>query len=96
VVGTGRGSVSPGLTNAILRVDAHHYVWDLTVRDQPWTTELPLLRRSLGFAELCPGQKMSGTCWGLVSPGWPGQGERLSRYAGGPRVTVGLDDVMTL
>src|SRR5215470_6577088 len=30
------------------------HVWDLTVRDQPWTTELPLLRRSFGFAELCP------------------------------------------
>jgi hypothetical protein len=53
-VGTSRGSVPPGMMNAILRVDAHHHVWDLTVRDQPWTTELPLLRRSLGFAELCP------------------------------------------
>jgi L-fuconolactonase len=40
--------------NAILRVGAHHHVWDLTVRDQPWTTELPLLRRSFGFAELRP------------------------------------------
>jgi L-fuconolactonase len=40
--------------NAILRVDAHHHVWDLAVRDQPWTTELPPLRRSFGFAELCP------------------------------------------
>jgi L-fuconolactonase len=40
--------------NATLRVDAHHHVWDLTVRDQPWTTELPPLRRSFGFAELCP------------------------------------------
>jgi L-fuconolactonase len=40
--------------NATLRVDAHHHVWDLTVRDQPWTAELPPLRRSFGFAELCP------------------------------------------
>jgi L-fuconolactonase len=40
--------------NDNLRVDAHHHVWDLTVRDQPWTTELPLLRRSFGFAELRP------------------------------------------
>jgi L-fuconolactonase len=40
--------------NATLRVDAHHHVWDLTVRDQPWTTELPPLRRSFGFAGLCP------------------------------------------
>jgi len=40
--------------NTILRVDAHHHIWDLTVRDQPWTTELPPLRRSFGFAELSP------------------------------------------
>jgi L-fuconolactonase len=40
--------------NTIMRVDAHHHVWDLTVRDQPWTTGLPPLRRSFGFAELCP------------------------------------------
>jgi L-fuconolactonase len=26
--------------NAIMRVDAHHHVWDLTVRDQPWTPQL--------------------------------------------------------
>jgi L-fuconolactonase len=42
------------MMNAIPRVDAHHHVWDLTVRDQPWTTELPPLRRSFGFAELRP------------------------------------------
>jgi predicted TIM-barrel fold metal-dependent hydrolase len=42
------------MMNASLRVDAHHHVWDLTVRDQPWTTELPPLRRSFGFAELRP------------------------------------------
>ena len=35
-------------------VDAHHHVWDLTVRDQPWITgpELAPLRRSFGVAEL--------------------------------------------
>jgi predicted TIM-barrel fold metal-dependent hydrolase len=21
-----------------MRIDAHHHVWDLTIRDQPWTT----------------------------------------------------------
>lgn len=36
------------------RVDAHHHVWDLAVRDQPWTRELPLLRRSFAFDELRP------------------------------------------
>jgi L-fuconolactonase len=36
------------------RVDAHHHLWDLGVRDQPWTAELPPLRRSFGFDELEP------------------------------------------
>jgi L-fuconolactonase len=36
------------------RVDAHHHVWDLTVRDQPWTAGLPALRRSFDLAELEP------------------------------------------
>jgi L-fuconolactonase len=37
-----------------IRVDAHHHLWDLSVRDQPWTAELPVLRRSFGLAELTP------------------------------------------
>lgn len=41
-------SESPG------RVDSHHHVWDLSVRDQPWVADKPLLRRSFAFAELAP------------------------------------------
>jgi L-fuconolactonase len=37
-----------------MRFDAHHHVWDLAVRDQPWTSELPTLRRSFVFDELVP------------------------------------------
>jgi L-fuconolactonase len=36
----------------IRRVDAHHHVWDLAIRDQPWTADLPALRRSFAFDEL--------------------------------------------
>jgi len=36
------------------RVDAHHHVWDLAVRDQPWTADLPPLRRSFALDELAP------------------------------------------
>ncbi|WP_426565937.1 amidohydrolase family protein [Angustibacter sp. McL0619] len=36
------------------RVDAHHHVWDLAVRDQPWTEKLPVLRRSFELDELRP------------------------------------------
>ncbi len=37
-----------------IRIDAHHHVWDLGRRPQPWTDELPALRRSFGFHELAP------------------------------------------
>jgi L-fuconolactonase len=33
-------------------VDAHTHVWDLFVRDQPWTRELPSLRRSFSVHDL--------------------------------------------
>ena len=33
--------------NTIMRVDAHHHVGDLTVRDQPSTTGLPPLRAAV-------------------------------------------------
>ncbi len=36
------------------RVDSHHHVWDLEARDQPWTAELPALRRSFSLADLRP------------------------------------------
>jgi len=36
------------------RIDAHHHVWDLAVRDQPWTAEFPPLRRSFAMDELLP------------------------------------------
>ena len=36
------------------RIDAHHHIWDLGVRDQPWTKDLPTLRRSFSYAELAP------------------------------------------
>jgi L-fuconolactonase len=36
------------------RIDAHHHVWDLTIRDQPWTAELPVLRRSFTMDDLRP------------------------------------------
>ena len=37
-----------------MTVDAHHHVWDLTVRDQPWTAGMPTLRRSFSFEDLRP------------------------------------------
>jgi L-fuconolactonase len=35
-------------------IDAHHHVWDLGVRDQPWTAGLAPLRRSFSVDDLRP------------------------------------------
>ncbi|MDA0184923.1 amidohydrolase family protein [Solirubrobacter phytolaccae] len=36
----------------MFRVDAHHHVWNLEVRDQPWIDEESPLRRSFGVEDL--------------------------------------------
>ena len=43
-----------------MRVDAHHHLWDLDVRDQPWTRDLPALRRSFGLDDLRPSLRRHG------------------------------------
>ncbi|MFF2514993.1 amidohydrolase family protein [Streptomyces sp. NPDC058086] len=45
-----------------MRVDAHHHVWDLAVRDQDWITgpELRPLRRDFGVADLAPQARAAG------------------------------------
>ncbi|MCU1596337.1 MAG: hypothetical protein JWQ47_76 [Glaciihabitans sp.] len=42
------------IRSAMVRIDAHHHVWDLDVRDQPWTAGLPALRRSFDIDDLAP------------------------------------------
>lgn len=37
-----------------MRIDAHHHLWDLAVRDQPWTADLPAIRRSFALDDLVP------------------------------------------
>ncbi|MCZ4604792.1 amidohydrolase family protein [Streptomyces sp. Lzd4kr] len=43
-------------------VDAHHHVWDLSVRDQDWITgpELQPLRRNFGIGDLAPEARAAG------------------------------------
>lgn len=45
-----------------MRVDAHHHVWDLTVREQDWITgpELQPLRRNFAVADLAPQARAAG------------------------------------
>ncbi|MET9969841.1 amidohydrolase family protein [Streptomyces sp. NPDC006356] len=47
---------------AVTIVDAHHHVWDLSVRDQDWITgpELAPLRRNFTVADLAPEARASG------------------------------------
>jgi L-fuconolactonase len=37
-----------------IQVDAHHHVWDLAARDQPWTADFPALHRSFSIDDLTP------------------------------------------
>lgn len=45
-----------------MRVDAHHHLWDLSVRDQAWINgpELQPLRRDFGVADLAPQARAAG------------------------------------
>ncbi|MEU5089271.1 amidohydrolase family protein [Streptomyces sp. NPDC021356] len=45
-----------------MTVDAHHHVWDLSVRDQDWITgpELLALRRDFTIADLAPQARAAG------------------------------------
>ncbi|MER7722696.1 amidohydrolase family protein [Streptomyces sp. NPDC096323] len=45
-------------------VDAHHHVWDLSVRDQDWITgdQLAPLRRDFTLADLEPEARANGVC----------------------------------
>jgi L-fuconolactonase len=44
------------------RIDAHHHVWDLAARDQPWITgpAMAPIRRSFGIDELGPDAAAAG------------------------------------
>ncbi len=47
-------STEPQLSERTPVIDAHHHVWDLSVRDQEWTHDLPALRRTFRFEDLEP------------------------------------------
>src|SRR4051794_21699160 len=46
----------------MFRIDAHHHLWDLSVRDQPWTAgpEMAALRRSFTVSELAAVARPAG------------------------------------
>ncbi len=50
------------------RIDAHHHVWDLAVRDQPWmnSDEMTPIRRSFGIAEFDALTRVNGVTASVV------------------------------
>lgn len=44
----------PPSTHVGRRIDSHHHLWDLAVRDQPWTAPFPALSRSFSMEDLQP------------------------------------------
>ncbi|MET8690097.1 amidohydrolase family protein [Streptomyces sp. NPDC004732] len=57
------GAAGPGTSgNVPLLVDAHHHVWDLSVRDQDWITgdALAPIRRNFSLADLAPEARAAG------------------------------------
>jgi L-fuconolactonase len=48
-------------------VDAHHHVWDLTVRDQPWIgTSMAAIRRSFDLADFAQAARPCGVVGSVV------------------------------
>ncbi|MFJ6080505.1 amidohydrolase family protein [Streptomyces sp. NPDC092369] len=43
-----------------MTVDAHHHIWDLSVRDQDWIPEDSVLRRDFGLSDLVPEARAAG------------------------------------
>lgn len=50
------------MTTTASKIDAHHHVWDLSVRDQDWITgpELAPLRRNFGIEDVEPEARAAG------------------------------------
>jgi L-fuconolactonase len=74
-----------------VRIDAHHHVWDLAARDQPWTTDIPLLRRTFTLDELRPAlraHRIDATVVVQTIPVEPETPELLRLAAADPQVAA--------
>jgi len=47
-------------------LDAHHHVWELAVRDQAWTTQVPVLRRTFTANQMAPHLEAAGVAATIV------------------------------
>jgi L-fuconolactonase len=78
----------------VRRIDAHHHVWDLAVRDQPWMVgdALAPLRRSFGYADLAGALAEHGIDGTVVvqTVGAPEETPELLALAAGPTAVAGV------
>lgn len=56
-------------------IDAHHHLWDLQVREQPWLDEFPILQRSFAIGELSAQLQSNKVDGSIVVQTVPDQGE---------------------
>jgi L-fuconolactonase len=76
-----------------MRIDAHHHVWDLAVRDQPWTAGFPTLRRGFSFDELRPALERHRVDASVVVQTGPVFEETAELLAAGDSHVVGWVDL---
>ncbi|MTD13379.1 amidohydrolase family protein [Nakamurella sp. YIM 132087] len=70
-------------------IDSHHHVWDLAARDQPWTADLPLLRRTYHYSDLAPALDVNGVTGTVLVQTVPDPDETpemLAAAAANPRI----------
>ncbi|MGW4565715.1 amidohydrolase family protein [Streptomyces sp. NPDC004561] len=77
-----------------MTVDAHHHVWDLTVRDQDWIRghELSSLRRNFTLSDLAPETRAAGVDRTILvqTVAVPEETPELLALAAGPEPVAGV------
>jgi L-fuconolactonase len=72
-----------------VRLDAHHHVWDDTVRDAGWAAPYPVLHRAFGLTDLTPAlvaHEIDGTILVQTRPSYGESRAFLAEADGQPRV----------
>ncbi len=76
------------------RVDAHHHVWDLSVREQPWMVgpELEPIRRSFSIDDLVPAASAAGVTETVLvqTVGLPEETPEFLAVAAGNELVAGV------
>jgi hypothetical protein len=76
-------------------VDAHVHLWDLAVRPQPWTEDLPPLRGSFTAGEIDRVRAMNGVHAAIVVQAGDTTDETVDLMARSPRAAVKRSGLVT-